>query len=179
MPRYKSVESALARGVMQADSALDAAKIWIWMMRDCRHDDPILTAHGELLLSGLEYLGAALARSAAEVDIAIDRAAAAVSSLDITPDAFARWDAAEDWQIGKQGYRFDAASIVIGIGRAATAGEDEGALIDAGANEFVEHLVRQGAIEDTEEEREGAAQRERGTTVRVVAVLTQNTPRSC
>lgn len=86
-----------------------------------------------------------------------------------TPDAFARWDAAEGWQIGKQGYRFDAASIVIGIGRAVTAGEDEGALIDAGTNEFVEHLVRQGAIE---EEREGATQRERGTTVRVVAVLT-------
>lgn len=97
----------------------------------------------------------------------------------ITPDAFARWDAAEDWQIGKQGYRFDAVSIVIGIGRAATAREDEGALIDAGTNEFVEHLVRQGAIEDTEEEREGASQRERGTTVRVMAVLTQNTPRSC
>lgn len=31
MPRYKSVQSALARGVMQADSALDAAKIWIWL----------------------------------------------------------------------------------------------------------------------------------------------------
>lgn len=82
-------------------------------------------------------------------------------------------------QIGKQGYRFDAAAIVIGIGRAATAGKDEGALIDAGTNEFVEHLVRQGAIEDTEEEREHASQRERGTTVRVVTVLTQNTPRSC
>lgn len=108
MRRYKTVEAALARGVMHANSPLDAAKIWVWSMRGCRHDDPALAEDGTLLLAGLRHLDEQLAATPEAVDLAIDRAAVAFHSLNVDAAAIAEWDASEDWQIGKAGYRFDA-----------------------------------------------------------------------
>ncbi|MDH6284327.1 hypothetical protein [Prescottella agglutinans] len=173
MPRrYKSVEAALAKGVMQADSALDAAKIWVWMMRDCRHDDPALAVDAPLLLAGLTHFNEDLVVSPAAVDAAIDRAAAIASSRAPHEQALADWDAAEDWRIGKQGYRFDAAAILIGIGLAASAGAANASLNDAAVEEMLNHLVRQGAIDDSPEDRATAAARERESARRVVEYLT-------
>ncbi|NKS56273.1 hypothetical protein GS504_01420 [Rhodococcus hoagii] len=172
MPRrYTTVERALADGVMHAESALDAAKIWVWLMRDCRHDDPTLAEDGPLLLTGLAHFSGEHVDSPDAVDAAIDRIAAVVSSCAVREEAFAAWDAAEDWQIGKQGYRVDAATFVIGIGWAAAPGVASGSLVDSAVEAMLDHLVRQGAIDDSPEDRASARVREVVTARRVVEYL--------
>ncbi|MBM4569157.1 hypothetical protein GS489_01220 [Rhodococcus hoagii] len=157
MPRrYRTIEAALAVGVMHAHTPLDAAKIWVWSMRECRHDDPALAEHSPLLLAGLAHCSPALVATVDAVDTAVDRAGAIVASTADAATAITAWDAAEDWQIGKQGYRFDAAALLIGIGRVAAPDAARGALLAAAVDGLLDHMAHQGAIDDTAEDRERA-----------------------
>lgn len=162
MPRrYKSVEEALADGVMKANSALDEAKVWVWVMSDGYNAEPALAEHGPLLLAGLEYFNADSIVSPASVDAAIDRAAAVAMSVGPYEQAIASWDAAEDGCIGKQGYRADAAAMLIGVGRAVSESQnvDNDAIVEAAVAAMLDHLVQQGAIDDSAADRVTASAR--------------------
>lgn len=83
------------------------------------------------------------------------------------------WDAEEDWRIGKQGYRADAAAMLIGVGSAVSEAQnvDHDAIVEAAVAAMLDHLVRQGAIDDSASDRAAASARETQSARRLVDYL--------